>query len=63
MHSVPPRLILAIPCCCGTGHTWNADLGKCVRLQKRPPGDMEYCHRSRGRSPKETRWEFEDDKV
>ncbi|CAK0786029.1 hypothetical protein CVIRNUC_009242 [Coccomyxa viridis] len=30
---------------------------------KRPPGDMEYCHRSHGRSPKETRWEFEDDKV
>lgn len=30
---------------------------------KRPPGDSEYCARSRGRSPKETRWEFEDDKV
>jgi len=35
----------------------------CILMQKRPPGDMEYCHRSHGRSPKKTRWEFEDDKV
>jgi ubiquitin-protein ligase len=30
---------------------------------QRPPGDKEYCSRMRGRSPKETRWEFEDDRV
>jgi ubiquitin-protein ligase len=28
-----------------------------------PPGDAEYCARTRGRSPKETRWEFEDERV
>eukprot|EP00884_Botryococcus_braunii_P022627 jgi/Botrbrau1/9048/Bobra.0376s0024.1 len=31
--------------------------------KRRPPGDAEYCSRTIGRSPKETRWEFEDDKV
>lgn len=31
--------------------------------KKRPPGDQDYCQRMRGRSPKETRWDFEDDKV
>ncbi|EIE21250.1 UBC-like protein [Coccomyxa subellipsoidea C-169] len=31
--------------------------------RKRPPGDQEYCARTCGRSPKQTRWEFEDDTV
>jgi ubiquitin-protein ligase len=30
---------------------------------RKPPGDAEYCSRSRGKSPKDTRWDFEDDKV
>ena len=31
--------------------------------QKRPPGDLEYCLRTRNRSPRETRWEFHDNTV
>lgn len=31
--------------------------------KRRPPGDHEYCSRTHGRSPKETRWDFDDDKV
>ena len=31
--------------------------------KERPPGDREYCSRATGHSPKETRWEFHDDKV
>jgi ubiquitin-protein ligase len=30
---------------------------------RRPPGDADYCARTRGRSPKETRWDFDDDGV
>ena len=30
---------------------------------RKPPGDADYCTRSRGKSPKDTRWDFEDDKV
>ena len=30
---------------------------------KRPPGDVEYCLRSRGKSPKDTTWNFDDDRV
>lgn len=37
-------------------------LASCV-AKERPPGDKEYCSRAAGRSPKETRWEFHDDKV
>ena len=44
-------------------HSFGVAEAWLIALQKRPPGDMEYCHRSHGRSPKETRWEFEDDKV
>ncbi|KAK9850607.1 hypothetical protein WJX84_006401 [Apatococcus fuscideae] len=29
----------------------------------RPAGDLDYCQRTRGRSPKQTNWEFDDDKV
>jgi hypothetical protein len=32
-------------------------------LQRRPPGDREYCNNSMGRSPKQTRWMFDDDTV
>ena len=32
-------------------------------LQKRPAGDADYCNRTRGRSPKDTRWDFDDDTV
>lgn len=32
-------------------------------LQKRPPGDRDYCNRTQGRSPKDTRWDFDDDTV
>ena len=32
-------------------------------LQKRPAGDSDYCNRTRGRSPKDTRWAFDDDTV
>ncbi len=28
--------------------------------KERPAGDADYCARMRGRSPKETRWEFDD---
>eukprot|EP00887_Chlorella_sp_A99_P007130 scaffold2.g7130.t1 len=31
--------------------------------KRRPPGDREYCARTHGRSPKETRWSFEDPNV
>lgn len=31
--------------------------------KKRPPGDADYCSRTRGRSPKDTRWEFDDETV
>jgi len=31
--------------------------------RKRPPGDTEYCVRTKGRSPKDTRWDFDDDTV
>ncbi|KAK9840801.1 hypothetical protein WJX81_005584 [Elliptochloris bilobata] len=31
--------------------------------KKRPPGDLEYCLRTRNRSPRETRWEFHDTTV
>jgi len=34
-----------------------------TRSQKRPPGDLEYCMRTRNRSPRETRWEFHDSTV
>jgi hypothetical protein len=44
-----PWVLNTVPCKC--------------RLQRRPPGDLEYCARTAGRSPKETRWEFEDDTV
>ena len=37
-------------------------LASCA-AKERPPGDREYCSRAAGRSPKETRWEFHDDKV
>ncbi|KAK9804389.1 hypothetical protein WJX72_010730 [[Myrmecia] bisecta] len=30
---------------------------------RRPVGDREYCARMHGRSPKETRWDFDDDTV
>jgi hypothetical protein len=44
-----------------------ADVMSCnvtrVHLQRRPPGDMDYCQRVGGRSPKLTRWNFDDDKV
>jgi ubiquitin-protein ligase len=30
---------------------------------KRPPGDADYCSRSRGKSPKQTKWNFDDDTV
>jgi len=30
---------------------------------KRPPGDADYCARSRGKSPKDTKWNFDDDSV
>lgn len=29
----------------------------------RPPGDSEYCARVGGRSPKLTKWAFDDDRV
>ena len=32
-------------------------------VQKRPAGDSDYCNRTRGRSPKDTRWDFDDDTV
>jgi hypothetical protein len=35
----------------------------CLPLQRRPPGDREYCTNSMGRSPKQTRWMFDDDTV
>lgn len=31
--------------------------------KRRPPGDAEYCQRVGGRSPKLTRWNFDDDTV
>eukprot|EP00882_Tetradesmus_deserticola_P004230 GHRQ01004467.1.p1 GENE.GHRQ01004467.1~~GHRQ01004467.1.p1 ORF type:complete len:169 (+),score=69.39 GHRQ01004467.1:340-846(+) len=31
--------------------------------KRRPPGDLDYCQRVGGRSPKLTRWNFDDDKV
>eukprot|EP00891_Asterochloris_glomerata_P005095 jgi/Astpho2/5095/fgenesh1_pg.00073_%23_4_t len=31
--------------------------------KRRPPGDQDYCRNSQGRSPKQTRWNFEDDTV
>lgn len=31
--------------------------------KKRPEGDQEYCARMRGKSPKQTRWDYHDDKV
>lgn len=31
--------------------------------RRRPPGDADYCARMRGRSPKETRWQFDDPHV
>lgn len=31
--------------------------------KKRPPGDRDYCNRMQGRSPKSTRWDFDDDTV
>ena len=53
--------------------SWGAiSLRACLRfyraatlcaLQRRPAGDQEYCSRMAGRSPQETRWEFEDDTV
>ena len=30
---------------------------------KRPPGDSDYCSKSRGRSPKNTKWDFDDERV
>jgi ubiquitin-protein ligase len=30
---------------------------------KRPVGDADYCLKTRGRSPRDTRWEFDDDTV
>lgn len=32
-------------------------------MQKRPAGDRDYCNRTQGRSPKDTRWDFDDDTV
>lgn len=32
-------------------------------VKKGPQGDKEYCMRTVGKSPRDTRWEFEDDKV
>ena len=32
-------------------------------VQKRPAGDRDYCSRTQGRSPKDTRWDFDDDTV
>lgn len=41
-----------------------ASLPSCLpALQKRPPGDRDYCNRTQGRSPKDTRWDFDDDTV
>ncbi|KDD73243.1 hypothetical protein H632_c2387p0 [Helicosporidium sp. ATCC 50920] len=31
--------------------------------RSRPPGDALYCSRTVGRSPKETRWQFDDESV
>lgn len=31
--------------------------------KRRPAGDLAYCNRTRGRSPKDTRWDFDDDTV
>lgn len=33
------------------------------QIKKRPPGDEQYCTKTLGRSPKETRWDFDDDTV
>lgn len=32
-------------------------------LQSRPVGDLGYCARVKGRSPKLTNWNFDDDTV
>mmetsp|Transcript_37045 Transcript_37045/g.82365 ORF Transcript_37045/g.82365 Transcript_37045/m.82365 type:complete len:166 (+) Transcript_37045:221-718(+) len=32
-------------------------------VNTRPPGDKDYCERVGGRSPKMTRWQFDDDTV
>ena len=34
-----------------------------LMVQRRPAGDLAYCNRTRGRSPKDTRWDFDDDTV
>jgi len=34
-----------------------------AHARERPPGDADYCRRVGGRSPKETRWDFHDDKA
>ena len=31
--------------------------------RRRPAGDSDYCAKTWGRSPKDTRWEFDDDRV
>ncbi len=31
--------------------------------KRRPDGDGVYCLTSRGKSPQDTRWQFDDDKV
>ena len=42
--------------------TLRSMLASATTLEK-PPGDAEYCSRARGKSPKDTRWEFDDDRV
>eukprot|EP00611_Tribonema_gayanum_P008569 TRINITY_DN1814_c0_g1_i2.p2 TRINITY_DN1814_c0_g1~~TRINITY_DN1814_c0_g1_i2.p2 ORF type:complete len:150 (-),score=12.22 TRINITY_DN1814_c0_g1_i2:634-1083(-) len=34
-----------------------------ARRKSRPPGDLEYCRRTQGKSPKLTHWAFHDDTV
>lgn len=31
--------------------------------KRRPEGDTVYCMTSRGRSPQDTQWQFDDDRV
>lgn len=58
-----------LPPCPAYGRCWlrtltvDADCASAVCVQSRPEGDEQYCKRTQGRSPKETRWAFHDDTV
>ena len=57
-------LLAAFKVLFATSYLCIRSLHNCIAaMQKRPAGDSAYCNRTRGRSPKDTRWDFDDDTV